>query len=338
MEIQNIAANLSNIKLDQFQIEQILDMVEEYIEANETASTPIIEHCPKCPEKHPKMIKAGHTKSGKQMYRCKSCNKRFVADTGQLTFYSHQSLSKWKVVLKDTLNGLALRETAFKIGVHYVTVFRMRHKLLHFIEMILANDSVGDIAEIDEKYILASHKGTKLEGVDPRKHGSIAPKPGITDILVCIMTVVSRGGNTFIHTYNTGRPTDVNGYEFCQHIDKESYCFTDGINIYDWSLKKRNCGVKHLKLDEYTKTDHLNTVNGLHSFIESKIIYYRNISTKYINRYNSLFMIQYNFRKLNISEKVTKLLGMLRQHQQYFYIRQLSKESIFKFSNSIFDL
>ena len=43
-------------------------------------------------------------------------------------------------------------------------------------------------------------------------------------------------------------------------------------------------------------------------------------------------------RKLNISEKVTKLLGMLRQHQQYFYIRQLSKESIFKFSNSIFDL
>ena len=83
-------------------------MVEEYIEANETASTPIIEHCPKCPEKHPKMIKAGHTKSGKQMYRCKSCNKRFVADTGQLTFYSHQSLSKWKVVLKDTLNGLAL--------------------------------------------------------------------------------------------------------------------------------------------------------------------------------------------------------------------------------------
>ena len=52
MEIQNIAANLSNIKLDQFQIEQILDMVEEYIEANETASTPIIEHCPKCSEKH----------------------------------------------------------------------------------------------------------------------------------------------------------------------------------------------------------------------------------------------------------------------------------------------
>ena len=220
-------------------------------------------------KKHPKMIKAGQAKNGKQMYRYTSCNKRFVADTGQLTFYSHQSLSKWEIVLEDALNGLSLRKTAVKIRVHYVTVFRMRHKLLHFIELILANDSVGKIAEIDEKYILASHKGTKLEGVEQRKHGSKAPKAGISNMHVCIMTTVSRGGNTFIHTYNTtGRPTDINGYDLCQHIDQKSYCFTDGIDIYDKSLQKRNCGVKHLKLSEYTKIDHLNTVNGLHSLID----------------------------------------------------------------------
>ena len=153
---------------------------------------------------------------------------------------------------------------------------------------------------------------------------------------VCIMTAVSRGGNAFIHTYNTCRPTDINGYDLCQHIDKETYCFTDGINIYDWSLQKRNCDVKHLKLSEYTKIDHLNTVNGLHSFIESEIIRYRNTSTKCINRYNSLFMIRYDFRKLNIREKITRLLGILRQSQQFFFIRQFSKESIFHFGNSIF--
>ena len=59
----------------------------------------------------------------------------------------------------------------------------------------------------------------------------------------CIITSVSRGGNTFIHTYNTGRPTDINGYDLCKHIDQKNYCFKDGIDIYDWSLKKRNCGV-----------------------------------------------------------------------------------------------
>lgn len=43
METQNISANLSKIKLDDFQIEQILKKVEEYIKGNETATTPIIE-------------------------------------------------------------------------------------------------------------------------------------------------------------------------------------------------------------------------------------------------------------------------------------------------------
>ena len=131
-------------------------------------------------QRYPKMIKAGQAKNGKQMYRCTSCNKRFVADTDQLTFYSHQSLSKWDIVLEDALNGLSLRKTEGKIRVHYVTVFRMRHKLLHFIEIILVNDSGCEIAEIDEKYILASHKGKSwkalvLENMDPSPQKKVYP-------------------------------------------------------------------------------------------------------------------------------------------------------------------
>lgn len=72
---------------------------------------------------------------------------------------------------KRSTSWFSFTRNGQKIGVHYVTVFRMRHKLLHFIEMIVADDSIGAIAEIDEKHILASHKGTKLEGVDPRTHG-----------------------------------------------------------------------------------------------------------------------------------------------------------------------
>ena len=56
----------------------------------------------------------------------------------------------------------------------------MRHKLLHFIEIILDIDVVRGIAETDEKYILASHKGTKLEGVEPRKHGINSSKSWYT--------------------------------------------------------------------------------------------------------------------------------------------------------------
>ena len=62
MKIQSIASHLSKIKLDQFQIKQILNMGEKYIEANETAATPVIEYCPKCAKRYPKMLKAGQTK------------------------------------------------------------------------------------------------------------------------------------------------------------------------------------------------------------------------------------------------------------------------------------
>lgn len=53
------------------------------------------EYCPKCGCYHPRLVKSGFAKSGKQMLRCKECGKRFVIDHDQLTFYSHQDQSKW---------------------------------------------------------------------------------------------------------------------------------------------------------------------------------------------------------------------------------------------------
>lgn len=61
------------------------------------------------------------------------------------------------------------------------------------------------------------------------------------------MTALSRGNNVYIHTYNIGRPTDVDAHQLCQHIEEKTCCFLDGIKIYDWSLKKLKCDFKHLK-------------------------------------------------------------------------------------------
>lgn len=70
----------------------------------------------------------------KQMLKCTSCHKRFVCDHGQLTYYSHQPQSKWNDLIIETQKGNSLLHTAAKINVHESTVFRMRHKYLHFIE------------------------------------------------------------------------------------------------------------------------------------------------------------------------------------------------------------
>lgn len=94
------------------------------------------EYCPKCGAYHPVLVKVGKTKAGKQMLKCNACNKRFVCDHGQLTFYSHQSQAKWNDLIIETQNGNSILKTAAKINVNESTAFRMRNKYLHFIEVM----------------------------------------------------------------------------------------------------------------------------------------------------------------------------------------------------------
>ena len=76
--------------LQPFQVDQIKNMISSFLIMNFSVHEYVFEYCPKCGVPHPVLIKAGKANSGKQMYRCKHCNKRFVVDHGQLTYYSHQ--------------------------------------------------------------------------------------------------------------------------------------------------------------------------------------------------------------------------------------------------------
>ena len=96
----------------------------------------LVVKCASCAHHHAVLIKAGKANSGKQMYRCKHCNKRFVVDHDQLTYYSHQSEQKWNQLIDDTVAGHSLKTSADHISVCEETAFRMRHKLLYFLEQM----------------------------------------------------------------------------------------------------------------------------------------------------------------------------------------------------------
>lgn len=123
-----------NLGLVDYQVDKINSQIKDFQEANKQAKDYSIKICPKCNTAHPPTIKGGTTLAGKQMLRCKLCNKRFVIDHGQLTFYSHQSQSKWNEVITETIAGRSIRHIAAMINVHEITSFRMRHKLLHALE------------------------------------------------------------------------------------------------------------------------------------------------------------------------------------------------------------
>lgn len=79
MSLEEIIEKSPDTELNEYQIHGIEKQIDEYIKNNNTASNPIIEVCPRCGKVHPKLIQAGRTRNGKQMLRCKDCNKHFVS-------------------------------------------------------------------------------------------------------------------------------------------------------------------------------------------------------------------------------------------------------------------
>ena len=70
-------------------------------------------------------------------------------------------------------------------------------------------------------------------------------------------------------------------------------------------------------------------MNCFDSRIQSQYRVYRGVSTKYINRYCSLFSIQKQYIGSDDNEFVVLLMNRLRDMSDTFYIRQISNYDVF---------
>ncbi len=78
-----------------------------------------------------------------------------------------------------------------------------------------------------------SHKGKKIEGKPGRRRGESASKRGISDEKVCLLTAVERKGDSFLRSYNTGRPSSDDVMNLSSDIKKGSYLWTDNHSSYN---------------------------------------------------------------------------------------------------------
>ena len=62
---------------------------------------------------------------------------------------------------------------------------------------------------MDEKYTPYNHKGTKIDGVEPKHRGTPATKRGLSNQQVCIITAIQRFGHTIARTLNYGKPSSI---------------------------------------------------------------------------------------------------------------------------------
>ena len=120
-------------QLSEYQVNQLGQIAMRYLTLNQELDEIKPEQCPICGDQNAKFIRKG-IQRGKQRFLCKSCGRKFTYDTKQLTSNSQQPKESWIVVLEDTLSLTPIDDTAEKIGVCHSTAFRMRHKLLVYME------------------------------------------------------------------------------------------------------------------------------------------------------------------------------------------------------------
>lgn len=259
-----------------------------------------IKLCPHCGSRG--IVRNGK-RNGHQAYICRNCDKTFVQTTGSAIANSHSGDTVWKQVIRDTVNGISLDNTADSLDLHHSTVFNMRHKILVCLENEISASPVAleGVCELDETYVLESEKGRKFPENyhrKPRKRGGKASKRGLSDEQICIQTAATGEGKFIALTVNRAVPTkDEIQQVFTDRITDDTTIICDGNSNYE--VFSEQCTVAHVK--------HPNKVNGFHSFKKERIRKMGGIATIYQNRYNALFSECYG----DLESAVSKIYNLM---------------------------
>ena len=173
--------------------------------------------CPICGKKH--IQKFGNS-SGIQRYRCKDCGKTFTEYTKTVFFSTKKDYDTWFKYIDLMMTGLSLAKIANKLNMSVLTAFHWRHKVLNAIRKQFENITISGVVEADETFLLESHKGKKIEGLESRKRGGKAKLRGISHQQVGIMVAIDGNKNIIADIYGKGDAEKVFGDYLKRHKDK----------------------------------------------------------------------------------------------------------------------
>jgi transposase-like protein len=276
-------------------LEETLSRVKEIKEKADSEEKPSDINCPHCDSQ--KIVRNGR-KNNKQSYLCRDCGKSFAQTTMTAIQGSHSSPTVWKQVISDTVEGVPLDKTSENLNLHHGTVFNMRHKILYCVEQsLIANPTeLTGTCETDETYVLESEKGRKFPENyhrKPRKHGSKASKPGVSNEYICVCASVTGAGEQIAVAVNRASPDSQEILDvFGERVKEDTVILCDGKQSYNALEDKCTVAV----------TKRINKVNGFHSFIKEKLDAMRGVATIYLNRYNALFSKIYNADKSVVND------------------------------------
>jgi len=247
-------------------------------------------HCIHCGST--KIRRMGHTPQGAQRYHCRDCGRTFGDRSDSVLSGTHKDSTVWEEYIDCMLEGLSLRKTAARCGIHFNTAFAWRHKLLDALRGILSSQTVGGVVEADETYVNVSYKGNhsgENSFIMPRKsrhRGGELHQSGISKELVCISCAVSRDGGNIASALTLGRASAGEFKRFFDgRLEKGSVLCTDYEPAYSSFAKK--AGVRHVQLEtkEVREGFMIQRINAYHSRLHAFLSGFRGVSTKYLDNY-----------------------------------------------------
>jgi transposase-like protein len=247
--------------------------------------------CPKCQARH--VVRNGQA-DRLQRYKCRSCGVTFNALTGTPLARLRQR-DKWLAQVYAMEEGLSIRKSAARMGVHRTTAFRWRHRFLALPRELKAYKLAG-VAEADETYVLRSYKGQRRQLLaeqarKPRRRGGKAAKRGLSAEQVPILVLRNRAGQTTDYVLENANKRCVT--EVLQPaLAEDAVLCTDGSNML--ATVARELDIEHhavntLRGEHARGAWHIQNVNAYQGRFKEWMRRFKGVATSYLPNYLGWF-------------------------------------------------
>jgi len=258
-----------------------------------------------------KIVKRGHDHRhpGCQRYHCKNCGRRFDHRTGTIFANRHQPLSVWVAYLYLMGLNLSNRQIAQELGLNESDGQAMADQLRGGIVRRRPKPRMSGVAECDEVYVVAGHKGRpdRIQGRPPRRR-RLKGAPGrgtLAQEKPPVFGMIERGGEVRIATLADVRQRTIRPL-IEEAIAPGTLVNTDEYAIYGALTK---WGYEHKSVchsaGEYARDEdgdglhevHVNTMEGFWSLLRSWLRPRRGISQGKLPLYLGFFEFVHNVRR-----------------------------------------
>jgi transposase-like protein len=295
------------------QVEKILDLISSLSQTQIATLKDALEVLPSSKEakrvgdikvkKHPSidcphcacnLVKGHGQYKGRKRYKCCFCSKTFTELT-DTPISNTKYPEKWNDFVKCSIDGLSLRKTAEKLGIHVATAFKWRHKLMG---AYISDQKLTGIAEADETFFLYSEKGSRsvAQRRKPRKRGGKAKSAGISDDQIPVIVGKDRDKSLIAGVVGRGR-VSAKDIELVleEHIEKDTTLCSDAHPSFKAFAKANKIKYVQLNIKQgkrvIRKKYHIQNVNNAHSYIKKWMARFNGVATKYLQNYMNWYCL-----------------------------------------------